>query len=114
MLVHGLVCDQFEVSAVDDQRWLDVALDVHAHLDGPGKADVASIVHGFVLQDAFYDVSPAEKRRIRQAVGDATLEAELGDGPDLTIERRQDIIRSLVEAALALHEGYAAAGLRPG
>jgi len=78
------------------------------NLTGPGKAELASVVHGFVLQEAFYSVSPGEKRRIRQAFGDAPLEADLGDGPDVTVERRRDIIHSLVAAALAMREGYSA------
>jgi len=107
MLVHNLVNDEFEASAHDDPAWLDVAVKVHAHLDGPGKAQLASVVHGFVLQTSFYDVSPAEGRRIRQVFGDAPLEAELGDGPDLTVEQRRDIIASLVTAAVELTRGYA-------
>jgi hypothetical protein len=86
---------------------------VHARLEGPGKAELASVVHGFVLQEVFYSVTPAEKRRIRQAFADAPLEADLGDGPDLTVERRRAIIGSLVAAAAALQEGYAG-GVRAG
>jgi len=108
MLIHTLVTDRYEASEYDDSGWLDVALHVHGQLDGPGKAELASIVHGFVLQDAFFSVSRAEKRRIQQAVSDAPLEADLGDGPELTLERRLDIVRSLVTAAVALREGYAA------
>jgi hypothetical protein len=70
---------------------------------------VASVIHGFVLQGAFFDVSAVEKRRIREAFGDAPLEAELGDGPNSTLEQRQDIIRSLIMAAMALINAYAAA-----
>ena len=33
---------------------------------------------------------------------------ELGDGPNSTLEQRHDIIRSLVMAALALSDTYAA------
>ena len=40
--------------------------------------------------------------------GDAPLEPELGDGPTSTLEQRHDIIRSLVMAALALGNAYAA------
>jgi hypothetical protein len=107
MLVHNLVSDQFETSEHGDEAWLDVVIDVHARLEGPGKAELASVVHGFVLQEVFYSVTPAEKRRIRQAFADAPLQADLGDGPDLTVERRRAIIGSLVAAAAALHEGYA-------
>ncbi len=108
MLIYTLVTDRYEDSEYDDSAWLDVALHVHGQLDGRGKAELASTVHGCVLQDAFFSVSGAEKRRIQQAVGDAPLEADLGDGPELTVEGRLDIIRSLVTAAVALHEGYAA------
>ena len=66
------------------------------------------MVHGFVLQGAFFDVSTVEKRRIREAFGDAPLEAELGDRPNSTLEQRQDIIRSLIMAAMALSTAYAA------
>ena len=67
------------------------------------------MVHGFVLQEALFDVSAVEKRRIEGVFGDAPLEAELGDGPNSTLEQRQDIIRSLVVAAMALSNAYATA-----
>jgi hypothetical protein len=89
MLIYSLLSDQLEAAEYDDPTWLDVVLDVHPRLDGPGRAEVASVVHGFVLQDAFFSVSPAEKRRIRQAFGDAPLQADLGDGPDLSLEQRR-------------------------
>ena len=66
------------------------------------------MVHGFVLQGEFFDVSAVEKRRIHQTFGDAPLEPELGDEPNSTLEQRHDIIRSLVMAALALRDAYAA------
>jgi len=107
MLIYRLVTDALEASADDDPGWLEVALDVHANLDGPGKSDLASVLHGFVLQEPLFDVSPEERRRIRQAVGDAPLEADLGDGPDRTVEQRRAVISSLLTAALALRQGYA-------
>ena len=66
-------------------------------------------VHGFVLQGAIFILTATEQRRIRQAFGDAPLEADLGDGPDATVEQRADIIRSLTLAAAALSEAYATA-----
>jgi hypothetical protein len=113
MVVFRLLSDQLEASEVDDATWLDVALEVHPRLDPTGRAEVASMVHGFVLQRAFFDVSDVEKRRIRRAFGDAPLEAELGDGPNSTVEERQGIIRSLVMAALALGEAYGAVAEEP-
>lgn len=109
LFVYGLISDQFEASDPDDMTWLDVALEVHPGLDPTGRAEVASVVHGFVLQGAFFDVSAVEKRRIREAFGDAPLEAELGDRPNSTLEQRQDIIRSLIMAATVLSSAYAAA-----
>lgn len=108
VLLYSLISDQFEASEADDVTWLDVALDVHPRLDPTGRAQVASVVHGFVLQGAFFDVSPAEQRRIQQTFGDAPLEPELGDGPNSTLEQRQDIIRSLVMATMALGDAYSA------
>ena len=108
LVVYGLISDQFEASDPDDMTWLDVAIEVHPGLDPTGQAEVASVVHGFVLQGAFFDVSTVEKRRIREAFGDAPLEAELGDGPTSTLEQRQAIIRSLIIAAMALSNAYAA------
>lgn len=108
LMVYSLISDQFEACAVDDMSWLDVAIDVHPSLDPTGRAQVASVVHGFVLQGEFFDVSAVEKRRIERAFGDAPLEPELGDGPNSTLEQRHDIIRSLVMAALALSNAYAA------
>jgi len=52
MLIYTLVTDRYEDSEYDDSAWLDVALHVHGQLDGRGKAELASTVHGFVLQDA--------------------------------------------------------------
>ncbi len=75
LLTYRLISDQFEASRYDDTRWLDVVLEVHPRLDASGRAQVASVVHGFVLREAFFDVSAAEKRRIQQVFGDAPLEA---------------------------------------
>ena len=82
VLVYSLISDRFEASEADDLAWLDVVLQVHPALDPLGQAEVASLVHGFVLQGAIFTVTATEKRRIRQAFGDAPLEADLGDGPD--------------------------------
>jgi hypothetical protein len=109
MLVYRLISDQFEDSEYDDTTWLDVVLTVYPDLDASGRAQVASVVHGFVIQEAFFTVSDAEKRRIRQAFGDAPLTAELGDGPNSTVEQRREIIRSLILAAVALRDAYATA-----
>ena len=109
MLVYNTICNQFEDSEPDDSAWLDVVLAVHPHLDLTGQADVASVVHGFVLQEAFFTVIPAEARRIRRAFGEAPLNADLGDGPDTSVEQRRTIIRSLTTAAATLADAYAAA-----
>jgi hypothetical protein len=106
MLVYTLITDRFEASADDDMTWLDVVLNVHSGLNPVGQAEVASVVHGFVLQERLFSVSPAEKRRIQHAFGGAPLEADLGDGPDTTPEQREAIIRSLVMATLALGAAY--------
>ncbi len=109
MLVYLLISDQLEACGEEDATWLDVVLRVYPGLDSLGRAQVASVVHGFVLQEAFFTVSAAERRRIRQAFGDAPLEAELGDGPNSTVEQRRDIIRSVILAAVALGNAYATA-----
>lgn len=109
VLVYSLISDRFEASEADDLAWLDVVLQVHPGLDPLGQAEVASLVHGFVLQGAIFAVTATETRRIRQAFGDAPLEADLGDGPDATVEQRADIIRSLTRAAAALSEAYTTA-----
>jgi len=88
------------------EEWLDVVLQVHPGLDALGQAEVASLVHGFVLQGAIVTLTATEKRRIRQAFGDAPLEADLGDDPHATVEQRTDTIRSLTLAAAALSEVY--------
>ena len=96
------------------QRRADAAVDRRGLLRYPtGRADVASVVHGFVLQPALFTVSPAEERRIRQAFGDAPLEPELGDSPNSTVPQRQDIIKSLVVAAVALGRAYSATTPEP-
>ncbi len=109
VLVYSLISDRFEDSEPDDLAWLDVVVAVHPGLGPLGQAEVASLVHGFVLQTAVFTVTATEKRRIRQAFGDAPLEADLGDGPDATVEQRADIIRSLTLAAAALNEAYTTA-----
>lgn len=106
VLVYSLIVDQFEASEPDDMTWLDVICAVHPHLDPIGRAEVASVVHGFVLQDAFFTVTPAESRRIQQSFGDAPLEPDRGDEPDATVEQRSRIIRSLVMATSALADAY--------
>ncbi len=108
MLVYRHLSDQLEASEYDDTTWLDVVLEVHTGLDPLGQAEVASVVHGFVLQQAFFAVSSAEKQRIVKAFGDAPLEAELGDMPDATVEQRRRIIRSLVATAVSLGDAFAA------
>jgi hypothetical protein len=113
VLVYSLVGDRFEDSEPDDLAWLDVVLAVLPGLDPLGRAEVASLVHGFVLQEAIFTLTATEKRRIRQAFGDAPLEADLGDGPDATVEQRADIIRSLTLAAAALSEAYTATATHP-
>lgn len=110
LLIYSIVHRSYEQSGEDDAGWLEVALDVHARLSGPGKAEVASVIHGFVIQDLFFNLTPGERHRINQAVGDAPLEADLGDGPGLTVDQRSDIIGSLVAAAAALQQGYDAVG----
>jgi hypothetical protein len=107
VLVYSLISDQFEGSEPDDLAWLDVVLQVHPGLDSPGQAEVASVVHRFVLQGAVFTLTATEKRRIRQAFGDAPLEADLGDDPHATLEQRTGIVRSLALAAAALSEAYA-------
>jgi hypothetical protein len=109
VLVYSLISDQFENSEPDDLAWLDVVLQVHPGLDSLGQAEVASMVHGFVLQGAIVTLTATEKRRIQQAFGDAPLEADLGDDPHATVEQRTGIIRSLTRAAAALSEAYARA-----
>jgi hypothetical protein len=109
VLVYSLISDRFEASEADDLAWLDVVLEVYPGLDPLAQAEVASLVHGFVLQEAIFTVTATEKRRTRQAFGDAPLEADLGDGPDATVEQRADIIRSLTLAAAALSEAYTTA-----
>ncbi len=109
VLIHRIIGDHFEASDPDDLAWLDVIFQVHPQLDPAGRAEVASVVHGFVLQEAIYDVTPAEARRIRRAFGDAPLDVDHGDGPDATVEQRRAIIRSLTTAAAALVDAFAAA-----
>lgn len=107
VLINRLISDRFEGSHVDDAGWLDVALEVHARVDGPGKAELASEIHDFARIDPTAGPTVAERRRIQEAVGDAPLDPDLGDGPELTVEGRCDILRSLVATALALEQGYA-------
>lgn len=106
MLVYNLVVDEFEDAAMGDTTWLDVALEVHAAADGAGKEHLASTLNGFVLQDRIFTVSRDEKRRIRQAVGNAPLDADVGEGPSATVEDRRKVITSLVRTAMELDAAY--------
>lgn len=108
MLVYNEVSDELEESDAGDTTWWDVALDVLAEVDGYGKAELASALHGFVLQRDLLDLSRAETTRMTQAAGDAPLEADLGDGSDATADHRYVVIDSLVRTALALIDAYAA------
>jgi hypothetical protein len=110
MLVYDLVVDEFEDSEVGDTAWLDVALAVHEQVDGAGKAHLASTLNGLVLQRTMFTLDSEEKRRIRNAVGDAPMEADLGEGPDATVAHRRDVITSLVRTTMALEAAYVAAG----
>lgn len=105
-IAYNLVSDQLEMSAEDDSGWLTVTIDVHAHLDGPGRVHLESVVHGFVLQDRLFTLSPAETRLIRKTFGHAPLEADLGDEPDTTAAERAVVIGSLIESARALRSAY--------
>ena len=109
-LGFGLVSDRFEASSFGDNSWLTVAIAAHARLDAVAQADLASTIHGFVLQDEFYETSADERRLIRASFADAPLEADLGDGPELTVEERARIIGSLVESARVLEEAYQRTG----
>jgi hypothetical protein len=109
MLVYNLVAQEFEDAQMGDTRWLEAALEIHAAADGAGKSHLASTINGFVLQDGIYTLNRDAKRRIREVVGDAPLEADVGEGPATTAEhRREVIITSLVRTALALDATYSA------
>lgn len=108
MLVDGIISDQLELAAEGDTNWLDVVFEVFPSLDPLGRAEAASVVHGFLLQEwSAYTLSAAEKRRIEKAFGDAPIEADRGDSPDSTIEQRHAVIRSLTMAATTLAQAYA-------
>lgn len=110
MLVYRAVVDRFEDSGRDDSLWLDVALEVLAGAEAWGRADLASVLHGIVIQTAFFDPTREEIRRIREAAGSAPLDADLGDGPDATVEHRSEVIESICRVVLSLEQGYDAAG----
>jgi hypothetical protein len=109
MLVYDLVSDELEDSEHGDTAWLDVALEVYGRVDGAGKSHLASTLNGFVLQPALFTLDRDEKRRIREVVGDAPMEADLGEGPDATVAHRSDVITSLVRTTMALESAYVAA-----
>lgn len=105
-IVYELVSDQLEMSDEDDPTWLELTVGVHASVSGPGRIDLESVLHGFVLQRDLFSLSRDEQRLIRKTFGHAPLEAELGDGPDTTVEDRVVVIRSLLDAARALRSAY--------
>jgi hypothetical protein len=109
MLVYDLVSDEFEDSDYGDTAWLDVALEVYGRVDGAGKSHLASTLNGFVLQPAQFTLDRDEKRRIREVVGDAPMEADLGEGPDATVAHRRGVITSLLRTTMALESAYVAA-----
>lgn len=93
----------------DDASWLDAALAALDRVTGPGRAHLASVVNGFVLQEGLYHLPQPERRRIHREVGDAPLEVESVSGPEASIEERVAVVRSLVEATAA-YQGALSSG----
>lgn len=107
MLVYREINDRFEAEYLGEDGWLDVPLAVLPRLGAQAAAEVASVLHGYVLQD--YDLSRRETRRIVEATGDAPLEAGIGSDAGLGVPERVAIIDDLLDGVVALQEAYAAA-----
>lgn len=106
MLLYREVTDALEHSDEDDMWWLDVALATLDEVSGPGRDELASIVHGCHLQEAFFDLTDEERRRITAAVADAPLDLNLCADPDTPEDERAATIRSLIDANLAYRRRY--------
>ena len=103
-LLHDAVHDALMECDEDDASWLDAALAALDRVTGPGRAQLASVVNGFVLQEGLYHLPQPERRRIHREVGDAPLEVEPVSGPQASIEERVAVVRSRVEATAAYHQ----------
>lgn len=111
MLLYTPIADAQENSPMDDSGWLDRSLDVLARIDGRGRSELASILHGFVIQRDLFDLTTDEISRIRAVAGDAPLEAEHGDVEEISVEAKVEIVRSIVLAVLEIERAYE--GLSP-
>lgn len=103
-LVYDMIADWLEESPEDDMSWLMACVDAHTRLDAAGAAYLASALRGVL------DTSPGEQRLIRATFGEASLDVDLGDGPEVTAEARERIIRSLLTSYDALWEEYQRTG----
>lgn len=99
-MLYEAITDDMEDADEDDHEWLGAALAAHEMTTGPGKAEVASILNGMVLQTAFFALPEVEKRRITKAVGSAPLHVEHLE-PDATVTARAEVIRSVLAALAA-------------
>ena len=106
-LLYEAVSDELEgTEGLEDDWWLDWAVAALSRSTGAGREELASTLHGFVLQEDLFDLSAGEHRRITALVGDAPLEADLGDDALMTTEARREVIESILATLMLLEQTW--------
>jgi len=109
MLIYTLVTDRYEDSEYDDSAWLDVALHVHGQLDGPGEGGAGVDRARLRLAGRPSSAFRGQRNGAFSRPSATHLSRQIWEMVLNSPSRgRLDSIRSLVTAAVALHEGYAA------
>jgi hypothetical protein len=104
-ILYEAVTDACEECAADESDWLDAALEVLPTFDPTAHEHLATTLYSLVLQTDFYDVKPAEAKRIRAATGIRPLDLDpLPEGTSL--EERERVVRDLVDATRAFEAAY--------
>ncbi|HKX69284.1 MAG TPA: hypothetical protein VJN29_18880 [Intrasporangium sp.] len=103
MFLHDEVTDAFVHSHVDDEEWLDVALEQAATGSGLGREHLADILHELSAQARFYELTPRESRRIRKALGKRSMSPDFRLAADASIAEQVAVARELIETALRFH-----------
>ncbi len=103
-LLFGALVDALEDYDEGDERWLDPALTLLGS-DEAARVDLRRALAA-IAQD--YDISPAERRRIRAAVADGPEAPELHDELTLTDAEMQARIGSVLRLCVAYEDAVEA------
>lgn len=103
MFLHDAVTDAFSHSPADDERWLDVALELTETRMGLGREHLADILFALSAQTEFYELTPRESQRIRRALGKRSMESDFSLAANASIGEQALVARELIETALSYH-----------